>query len=226
MINWNSIQHPSENRDEYFRLLKAVKSPLSLLPAELLITHSNSPDISEPTNAHYEIAAALKRIGTKESNSRAEFILQQCSGEPCEDFFAANCESWGIPIFKEDILNVRDFKFGFLFSFRDHTSSWSEDYVAREWFYTSPEALFTKQWSLWNCDSGNEELTYSETGDYKQLLYLIASKYSDYEALKSPVFTMYELKAFAQMHAKQNTEYTEDELIENFLIQNPNWVES
>lgn len=201
MINWNSIQHPSENRDEYFRLLKAVKSPLSLLPAELLITLSNSPDISEPTNAHYEIAAALKRIGTKESNSRAEFILQQCSGEPCEDFFAANCESWGIPIFKEDILNVRDFKFGFLFSFRDHTSSWCEDYAAREWFYTNPEALFTKQWSLWNSDSGNEELRYSETGDYKQLLYLIASKYSDYEALKSPVFTTDELSMLAKKNS-------------------------
>ncbi len=227
MINWDNNSDFGGNRDEYFRLLKPITSPLALLNKELLnkLSEINETELSKPADIHFEIIDALKQVGSTAALSRAEFIRLQCTDVECDTFFNANCESWGIPLFQEDILNASDFKFGFLYRFRDHSTSWNEDYRARNWFYNHLEARFANNWQFWICDNGPDELLYTETGNYKSLLYTLAKKYEDYEALKSPVFTTEDLNAFAIEHGKQNKKMTIEELTNNYLIENPNWVE-
>lgn len=226
MISWEQGFDLSENRTEYFRSIQQVKSPLILLPTELLhqLREIRTDDLSESTELYFAIATALDEIGSEESRSRAEFVRMQCKGEECKLFFHNHCESWGIPIFKEGILNSNDFEHGFLWCFRDHTSSWMEDYLARDWFYNSIESQFVRKWELWNSDNDDDELSYVEYGNYKEILLILANKYQDYEALKSGVLQLDDLRAFLNAFNSDSGDYYKDELIEDYVSKNPNWL--
>ncbi len=225
MIHWEGELSQNENRKAYFSRLRKVKSPLLQLPTFILnnLIDLRNKDLSATLPVYNEVCNYLQQADTAESKSRAEFIRLQCSGKPDKDFFVSHCESWGIPIFKEEILTVDDFKFGFLWRFRDHTTAWSEDQEAREWFYTNIEAQLATEWQFIQEENEEEDekVIYTEFGSYKQIITTLANKHSEFEVLKNGLFTQTELQNFLDNY--KGNEFSKEELIENFLGWNPNW---
>ena len=119
-------------------------------------------------------------------------------------------------------MTVDDFKNGFLFTFRDHTTSWCEDREARDWFFTSVEARFTRHYEFWACDNGPEEILFNTSGSYKDIMWTILRDYQEYSALKSSVFARQDLKNFYDNFDEENGGYYKKDLLE-IMEENPNW---
>jgi hypothetical protein len=210
-------------RSVYFQRIKEIDSPLLTFP-ELVnnAIRERTNCLTEPINAHLELAEKLSQLDNNEARTRAKFIRLQCGGIDAEDFFETHRESWGIPKFQENLVTVDDFRNGFLWKFRDHTTSWSEDMEAREWFSTHIEARFVRHYEFWTCDDGPEKMLYSNNGDYKTILLRLVKIYQDYSVLISPVFTKSELSEVYNNHDPEDTGFEKEDLLE-IVSQNPNW---
>ncbi len=179
-------------------------------------------DLSEPTDLYFKIADELKATKRPNYISRANFILEQLNGNSGKELFDNFREDWEIWNFDENILSVDDFKRGFLWCFRDHTTSWNDNQKARTWFLTSPEALFVRRYEFWSWDKGFDECIDVREGSYKAIL-LSLLKDGDYEVLCSPVFSKKELLDFIKTYQSQKGDYELEEIIEDYIKSNPNY---
>jgi len=166
-------------------------------------------------------AGYLESSDTDSVKARGTLIRLQCQGLEAEDLFEAYRESWGIPIFHENLLTVSDFKNGFLWKFRDHTSSWGEDQEAREWFYTNIEARFVRNYEFWSDDRGSEEMMFGKYGMYKEILSALIQE-AEFGPLISPVFTKEELQSFIDQHDEDDLGI-QKEALRDIIEQNINW---
>ncbi len=211
------------DRASYFEEINSVTSPLLLLPDQLdTVVKARTSDVSERIDIYLEFADQLSQLDSDTAKTRASFIRMQCGGIDTEDFFEQHRESWGIPKFEEDLVTVDDFKNGFLYTFRDHSTSWCEDGEARDWFFNSIEARFVRHYQFWACDNGPQEVLLSTSGDYKSILWTIVKDYQDYSALASSVFTKQDLKDFYNNFDEEKGDYYKEDLLE-MIEQNPNW---
>lgn len=179
-------------------------------------------DLSEPVDLYFKIANELKATNRHNYISRANFILEQLKGNSGKEIFDSFREDWDIWNFDENILTVEDFKRGFLWCFRDHTTSWRDNQKAKTWFLTSPESIFARRYEFWSCDKGFDECIDVREGGYKEIL-LSLLKDGDYEVLCSPVFSKSELTDFIKNYRPQNSDYEIDEIIEDYIEANPNY---
>ena len=104
-----------------------------------LVASTRTNDLSEPLDLYLKVANELEATLRLEYLARAKFIREQCKGDNGKELFDKYREEWNINNFDEDILTVDDFKRGFLWKFRDHTTSWSDNQKAKTWFLNSPE---------------------------------------------------------------------------------------
>ena len=190
--------------------------------AELLASIRTS-DMSEPVGLYTKVAEELESTNRHNFITRAKFIREQINGNDGKETFDKFREDWDIWNFDENILTVDDFKRGFLWRFRDHTTSWNDNQKAKTWFLTSPEGIFVRRYEFWICDNGPEECIEVREGSYKEIL-LSLLKDGDYEVLSSPVFTKNDLTNFIKTYQPQNGDYTIDEIIEDYIEGNPNYV--
>ena len=189
--------------------------------AELLASIRTS-DMSEPVGLYTKVAEELESTNRHNFITRAKFIREQINGNDGKETFDKFHEDWDIWNFDENILTVDDFKRGFLWRFRDHTTSWNDNQKAKAWFLTSPEGIFVRRYEFWICDNRPEECIDVREGSYKEIL-LSLLKDGDYEVLSSPVFTKNELTNFIKIYQPQNGDYTIDEIIEDYIEGNPNY---
>ena len=166
-------------------------------------------------------ASYLESSDVDSVKARGTLIRLQCQGLEAEDLFEAYRESWGIPIFQENLLTMSDFKNGFLWKFRDHTSSWGEDQEARDWFYTNFEARFVRKYEFWSADRGSEEVLFGKSGKYKDILSALIQE-AEFGPLISPVFTREELQSFIDRHDEDDLGIQKEVLVE-IIEQNINW---
>lgn len=186
------------------------------------LIQSRTLQLTEDTTLYLTVADELERTGDKELIKRAEFIRRQCNGDKADNLFNDYRKSWGIPNFKEDLVTTDDFERGFLYRFRDHTTSWSDNQNAKEWFLNSFEARFVQIYELWSCDNGPEEIIETRTGDYKTILKSLLAD-GDYEVLTSSIFTKTELDDFIRNYRPVDGDFLIDEIIEDYINVNPNY---
>jgi hypothetical protein len=210
-------------RIPYFENIKLNKSPLLLVSADL--DEIIAAAANNETDELLSFASKLADLGTASAKARAAFIRLQIGGIETEDLFEEYRESWGIPKFEDDLVTIGDFKNGFLWTFRDHTSTWTDDVEAREWFYTNIEARFARRYEYWSRDHGREEMLLLESGDYKNILYSIIDKHADYSPFASPVFSHEELRIFYDNYDEDSDGFFKESLIE-IMKQNINWEKS
>ncbi len=179
-------------------------------------------DLSEPLDMYFKIADELQSTNRHNYISRASFIRQQLSGKDGKEIFDKFREDWDIWDFDGKILTAEDFKRGFLWRFRDHTTSWHDNQKAKTWFLTSPEGLFVRRYEFWTCDKGFDECIEVREGSYKEIL-LSLLKDGDYEVLCSPAFSKGELTNFIETYQPQNGDYDIEEIIEDYIEANPNY---
>lgn len=166
----------------------ALPSLAALLPRRTL-------ELDEPLALYEAVIRDLRELAP----ARAEFIERQCAGEVADDLFDRYAEAWGIPTFEEDLVSASDFRRGFLYVFRDHTDSWSENLLARHWFYTSPEAQFARRYELWSAEEGEEEERVDlREGDYRSIVHGLFEEGEEYAALVSPAFGAAEFSQIAR----------------------------
>jgi len=187
------------------------------------LLESRTNDLSEPVDLYLEIADEFEHTGKEELKARATFIREQCQEKSGKLIFDKYREIWGIPNFKEDILTVEDFKRGFLWTFRDHTTSWSDNQDAKAWFLTSEEARFIRHYEFWSWDNEVDECLEKRDGDYKTILDDLL-KDGDYEVLQSPVYTNEELFGFIKSYSQKEDDFAIEEIIEDYISNNPNFV--
>ncbi|TYZ07088.1 hypothetical protein FY528_16410 [Hymenobacter lutimineralis] len=183
----------------------------------------NLSEISATIEDKELIAARLDALVSEAAKSRVAFIRRQLHGDAAEDLFQQWREQWGIPVFRENLVSISDFENGFMWRFRDHTTSWSDNQVAQEWFLTSLEAQTITQYEFWSCDNGPEECIDKVTGTYKQILEKLLAE-GVYEVLISPVFTDEELKDYIEQYDEDEQDFSIEEVIEDYISQNPNFV--
>ncbi len=179
-------------------------------------------NLSEPLDIYLKIINELEATNNPTYISRAKFINEQLSGNDVQEIFNANREAWGVDNFDEDILTADDFKRGFLFCFRDHTTSWSDNQKAKTWFLNSNEAMFVRRYEFWTCDDGFDECIDVREGSYKEII-LSLLRDGDYEVLSSPVFSKEELNDFIKTYNLLNGDFTIKEIIEDYIEFNPNY---
>jgi hypothetical protein len=206
-------------RKKYFENIKTNQSPIFQFADHydklLLATENNSiEDLVFYANC-------LESSHDESIKARGTFIRLQCQGLEAEDLFEAYRENWGIPRFQEGLLAVSDFRNGFLWTFRDHTTSWSEDQEAREWFYTNFEARFAREYEFWSDDHGSEKVLFRQSGKYKEIL-LSLIREAEYGPLMSPVFSKEELQNFIDQHDEDDLGI-EKEALTDIIEQNINW---
>jgi hypothetical protein len=194
---------------------KLIKQPSIL--AEVITTASELDNIHTSKELQQDIARRLEASGTLVSKSRADFILNQQANN-----FNKNRKSWGIPDFSEDLVTIDDFENGFLWRFRAHTTSWSHNQHADKWFYTSLEARSVTRYEFWDCDEGPETTTFVLTGDYKSILQQLLAEHI-HEVLISPAFSKEELTKYIDNFSEKEEDYLLDELIKDYISQNPNF---
>lgn len=165
-----------------------------------------------------EIAAALEAKETKAAKTRAAFIRNQDANN-----FNANREAWSIPAFSEKLVEISDFENGFMWRFRAHTTSWSENQYADQWFLTSLEARSISRYEFWSCDEGPDKLEFVIEGNYKSILSQLLAE-QVYEVLISPVFSSEELAEYIANFSEDEEEYELEEVIEEYISQNPNYL--
>ncbi|OQP57929.1 hypothetical protein A3860_39730 [Niastella vici] len=211
------------DRASYFEEIYSVTSPLLLLADQLdAVIKARTRHLREPFDIYLDFADQLLQLDNAAAKTRASFIKMQCGGIDTEDFFEQHRESWGIPKFEEDLVPVNDFKNGFLFTFRDHSTSWGEDAEARDWFFKSVEARFVRHYQFWACDNGPEEILLKASGDYKSIMWTIVNDYQVYSALTSPIFTKDDLQEFYNNFDEAKGNYYKKDLLE-MIEENPNW---
>jgi hypothetical protein len=186
------------------------------------LIQSRTVDLTEDKGLYLKIAGELEKTNQNELIKRAEFIRRQCNGEVANKVFDENREAWGIPNFREGLLTADEFRRGFLYKFRDHTTSWSDNQKAKEWFLNSDEARFVQLYEFWICDNGPHEIFMTKTGDYKTILNLLLAD-ADYEVLTSPAFSKEELDNFIRTHQPDHGDFPMEELIEFYISRNPNY---
>ena len=187
-----------------------------------LLASIRTIDLSEPTGLYFKIVDELQSTRRHQYVSRASFILEQLNGKDGRGIFDKFREDWNIWNFDENILTVEDFKRGFLWRFRDHTTSWNDNQKAKTWFLTSPEGIFVRRYEFWTCDKGFEECIEVREGSYKEIL-LSLLKDGDYEVLCSPAFSKIELMDFIKTYRQLNGDYEIDAIIEDYIKANPNY---
>lgn len=188
-----------------------------------LLASRRTADFNEPAALYLEIADRLEAINSEPAISRAAFIRRQIAGEDANDLFDEWHEQWGVPSFTENILAAEDFKRGFLWRFRDHTTSWNDNQAAKKWFLTSPEALFVRRYEFWTCDNGFDECIEVREGSYKEILSSLLND-GDYEVLSSPAFSNIELDRFIAAYQSADGDYTIKEIIKDYIEENPNYI--
>ena len=201
------------NREMSIEELVKQPSILTLVinsPAEL-------KEILDSSELRLEVVRRLEALGTEAAKSRAAFILSQDTTN-----FNANRVAWGIPNFSEELVEIDDFKNGFLWRYRAHTTSWGHNQRADEWFYTSLEARTITRYEFWDCDEGPEKVDFVLTGDYKTILEQILSE-RIYEVLISPVFSKEELAEYINNFSEAEGDYSLEEIIEDYISCNPNY---
>ncbi|WP_216678792.1 hypothetical protein [Hymenobacter siberiensis] len=137
-----------------------VKKPSIL--ASVVSSLVELENVGNSSELRLELAQRLEAVETEASKTRAAFIRNQEAQN-----FNANREAWGIPDFSEELVEIDDFKKGFLWRFRAHTTSWSHNQYADEWFYTSLEARSVTRYEFWNCDEEPEKVDFVLTGNYE-----------------------------------------------------------
>jgi len=110
-----------------------------------------------------------------------------------------------------------------MWQFRAHSTSWSENQYADEWFLTSIEARSITRYEFWNCDEGPNTLDFAIDGNYKSILLQLLSE-KVYEVLISPVFSSEELTDYIANYLEDEEECELEEVIEEYISQNPNFV--
>lgn len=159
------------------------------LPSLQALLAARTAALSEPLALYAAAARDLRGAAP----ARASFIEAQCRGEEAADLFDLYREAWDVPRFDEVVLNAGDFRRGFLWTFRDFTTSWA-DGAAREWFCTAPEAQFARRLELWSGAEGDERCTATLEGSYAELVRRLFEG-GALEALLSPVFGAAEFAA-------------------------------
>ena len=203
----------------YFENIGKNISPLLQIPVSLEeIMDATANDRVGDLLAY---ASRLSDLGTASAKARAAFIRFQIAGIDAEDIFEEYRESWGIPVFQDDLVSIGDFRNGFLWTFRDHSTSWSEDVEARNWFYTNTEARFARRYEFWACDHGPEEIVFRKRGDYKSILLSIVED-ADFGPFISPVFSRTELRTFYENFDEDQYGFEKDSLLE-IMERNENW---
>lgn len=187
-----------------------------------LLASTRTNDMSEPLELYLKVAEQLEATYRYEYISRASFIREQCSGHSGKELFDKHREDWGIWNFDEDIITVNDFRRGFLWCFRDHTTSWNDNQKAKTWFLTSPEGLFVRRYEFWTWDKGYDECIEVREGSYKDIL-LSLLKDGDYKVLSSHVFSKSELQSFINSYVPKDGDYSIEEIIEDYIEANPNY---
>ena len=145
----------------------------------------------DPRQAALGVAATLEDAGWPEAATRAQFIRHQCASEQADRLFATHRERWGIPDYREDLVLAKDFRHGFLWHFRDHSTAFSDNLQAKTWFLCSPEAWLVQHYDF---EGGLEG-----RGPYKALLErdVAWGLPGSLEVLDSPVFTLDDYRRFA-----------------------------
>ena len=179
-------------------------------------------DFSEPTTLYLELVNQLEATNNKINIARGYFIRVQIDGKDGKEIFNEYHEKWGIPKFEENILTVDDFKRGFLWRFRDHTTSWGDNQKAKAWFLTSPEARFVRRYEFWTWDNGFDECIEIREGSYKEILSSLL-KDGDFEVLSSPSFSSEELTNFIATYHPEDGDFDIEEIIEYYIEGNPNY---
>jgi hypothetical protein len=211
------------DRGTYFEKINSITPPLLLLTHQLdKIIQVRTNDLTESINPYLTFADQLGQQPNDAAKTRAEFIKLQCAKKDTKQFFKQHRETWGIPKFEEDLLTDGDFKNGFLWTFRDHSTSWSEDGEARDWFFNSIEARFVRHYQFWACDKGPDEILLSTSGDYKSIMWTIVKAYQGYSALTSSIFTKQDLTNFYKTFDEKAGDYDKEDLLE-MIEGNPNW---
>ncbi|UZR98084.1 hypothetical protein [Chondrinema litorale] len=206
-----------EKRYEYLNRILKVKSPLALISRDLVdsIIEKRSEE-NEPIADFLLIAELLKKEKSESAKTRAEFIIKQCNGEFCEDFFEEYRDSWGIPIFAENLISIKDFKNGFLWRMKSYTTSFGDDSIVEAWFLKSYETLFITRYEAWESGKSGDELFHVEYGNCKKIFKKFISEYGLYKFVKSPVLTHKDLKELS-------IEYSNDADFIEEIKQNVNW---
>jgi hypothetical protein len=187
-----------------------------------LLASIRTNDLSEPIDLYLQVADQLEVSYRHNYVTRANFIREQCSRLSGKSLFDKHREDWGIWNFDDSLISVEDFKRGFLWRFRDHTTSWNDNQKAKTWFLTSPEGLFVRRYEFWTCDNGFDECLEVREGSYKEIL-LSLLKDGDYEVLCSPAFSKAELQDFVKKYDSKNGEFSIEEIIEDYIEANPNY---
>lgn len=187
-----------------------------------LLAVRRTNDFSEPVEPYLRFADKLEATYRHNYVSRAKFIREQCEGYTGEELFDKYRKDWDIWDFDENLVTVEDFKRGFLWRFRDHTTSWNDNQKAKTWFLTSPEGLFVRRYEFWTWDNNFDECIEVREGSYKEIL-LSLLKDGDYEVLCSPVFSKGELDDFIKSYDSRNGDYTIEGIIEDYIEANPNY---
>lgn len=179
-------------------------------------------DLSEQVHLYFSFADRLSEQKVNAAQTRAEFIRLQCNNVDTEQYFEHHRESWGIPKFDEGLVMDKDFKNGFLWIFRDHSTSWNEDGQARKWFFVHSESRFVRHYEFWACDKGHEEVLFKIDGGYKGIMWSLVRQHHDYSTLASPIFTNQELTEYYNNFDEKKGDYYKEELLE-IIQENPNW---
>jgi hypothetical protein len=180
-------------------------------------------DLSEPHNLYKEIAAALEKFNRHDLKARASFIRDQCAGFEARPIFQKYREKWGIPIFRDDLVNLGDFKRGFLYRFRDHVDAMTDSAQAKHWFLHSEEARMTRRYERWSREGGFDECKLVIEGNYKEILVQLLGQ-GDYAALQSAVFSKSDLDAFMAAYKPKAGDPSREEVIRLHLSANPNYA--
>ncbi|MBO2012081.1 hypothetical protein [Hymenobacter negativus] len=192
-----------------------VKRPSIL--AEVVNSLAELETVNVLIELRADLAQRLDDLGTEASKSRAAFIRSQDS-----ENFNTNRESWGIPNFSEELVEIDDFKNGFLWRFRAHSTSWGDNQHADEWFYTSLEARSVTRYEFWDCDAGPEKADIVFTGTYKAILQQLLADHI-HDVLVSPVFSAEELTQYIDNFSEDEEDYSLDDVIEDYISRNPNY---
>ncbi|GAB2720765.1 hypothetical protein GCM10011495_36150 [Hymenobacter frigidus] len=174
-------------------------------------------NVGKSNELRLELAQRLEALETEASKSRAAFIRNQDA-----ENFNANREAWGIPSFSEGLVEIDDFKNGFLWKFRAHTTSWNHNQHADEWFHTSLEARSVTRYEFRNCDEGPGKVDFVLTGNYKSILQQLLADHI-HEVLISPVFSKDELAEYIDNFSEDEEDYLLEDVIEDYISRNPNY---
>ena len=193
-----------------------VKQPSIL--ARVVNTPAELGSVANSSELRSDISRRLAALETDASQARAAFILNQN-----EHNFDTNRTAWGIPNFDEELVAVSDFKDGFLWRFRAHTTSWNHNQYADEWFYTSLEARSITRYEFWDCDGGPEKVGFVLTGNYKSILQQLLADHV-HEVLISPAFSNEELSEYIDTFSEDEEDYSLEDVIDEYISRNPNYV--